>query len=121
MGGGEGPDGTEGAEAFRERIRRMTELLAGIAGHAQDSARDRCPYMNIRRLCTAEFRCRNQRPAPEGADRPFACGHAGGFDYRNAWESRPASYEETRAKLRRIREEAAARRRDPGRGPGDAT
>jgi len=106
-------------EAYRERIRRMTELFADIADHAKDMSRNRCPYRDRHDLCTARFRCRNQRPAPAGAEPAEACGHDGGFDYRSAWETRPDTFERTRDKLRRVREEAAQRRTggakdDPG-------
>lgn len=99
----------EDPEAIRARLRRMTELFAEIAGQAQATARDRCPYRDRHDRCTAAFRCRNQRPATAGQG-AFVCDHDGTFDYRSAWEVRPESYEATRAKLRRIREEAAARR-----------
>jgi hypothetical protein len=111
MGEGEGD-----RAAFEARIRAMTELLSGIAGHAQAVSKDRCPYMTVGRLCTAGFRCRNQRPV-EGHEHPHACGHAGGFDYRLAWESRPETYEVTRERLRRIRAEASARRAAAARAP----
>lgn len=97
-------------EAFRDRIRQIGEMFASIADQAREMSRDRCPYRDRLDLCTARFRCRNQRPAPAGAERALACGHDGRFDYRSAWEMRPETYEMTRAKLRRIREEAAARR-----------
>lgn len=93
-----------------ERRQRMTEILADIAGHAQSTARERCPYMNKPGLCTAQFKCRNQRPADQDGG-AFRCGHDGTFDYRTAWETRPDAYETTRAKLRKIREEAELRRR----------
>jgi hypothetical protein len=100
------------AEAYRERIRRMTELFAGIAGHAEATAKDRCPYRDAADRCTALFRCRNQLADPTRAEGTL-CGHKGGFDYRSAWETRPEAWEKTRAKLRAIRAEAARRRAEP--------
>lgn len=96
-----------------ERRQRMTEILADIAGHAQSTARERCPYMSKPGMCTAQFKCRNQRPTEDEAG-AFKCGHDGTFDYRSAWEARPDAYEITRAKLRKIRTEAEQRRRGAG-------
>jgi hypothetical protein len=97
-------------ERFRERRQRISEILADIAGHAQSVSVLRCPYKNKPGECTAQFRCRNQRPSATGG--PLLCGHDGTFDYRVAWETRPETYDRTREKLRRIREEAARRRRE---------
>ncbi len=96
-------------ERYQVRLDRLTDILADIAGHAQEVSKDRCPYMAVTRACTAQFRCRNQQPAADVAG-GSTCGHDGTFDYRSAWESRPDSYEKTREKLRRIREEADAAR-----------
>jgi hypothetical protein len=93
---------------YQERLQRIGGLLADIAGHAQEVSKERCPYKNKPGLCTAQFKCRNQQPLPEGG---FRCGHDGTFDYRSAWEVRPDSYEKTREKLRKIREDAAERRK----------
>jgi hypothetical protein len=97
---------------YRERLQRITGILSDIAGHAQSVSKERCPYKNKAGLCTAQFRCRNQR-SPEGGG--LVCGHDGKFDYRLAWETRPDTYEKTREKLRRIREEAERRRRNSNR------
>ena len=105
-------------ERYQQRLRRMTEILADIAGHAQATAKHRCPYKNKPGLCTAQFRCRNQQVSATG-DGGLVCGHDGTFDYRVAWETRPDAYGKTREKLRRIREEAEKRRRD-SRGPQGA-
>src|SRR6266508_4002549 len=97
-------------ERYRERLQRITEILSDIAGHAQFVSKERCPYKNKAGLCTARFRCRNQRSQPgEGG---LVCGHDGKFDYRLAWETRPDTYERTREKLRQIRNEAVRRRRN---------
>ncbi len=96
-------------ERILERRRRITDILADIAGHAAAVSKERCPYKNKPGECTAQFRCRSQRTAEEGG--PPLCGHDGTFDYRLAWETRPDTYDKTREKLRRIREEAAQRRR----------
>jgi hypothetical protein len=104
-------------ERYRERQQRLTEILADIAGHAHVVSKDRCPYKNKAGECTAQFRCRNQRPF-DGGQNPFLCGHDGTFDYRTAWETRPETYEKTREKLKRIREEAARRRAGGARDAG---
>lgn len=98
-------------EQYQERLQRITGILSDIAGHAQAVSKERCPYKNKPGLCTAQFKCRNQQPVEDGG---FICGHDGTFDYRLAWESRPDTYEKTREKLRKIREEAALRRAAPG-------
>jgi hypothetical protein len=103
-------------ERVRERRRRISEILADIAGHAESVSKQRCPYKNKPGECTAQFHCRNQRPGEAGG--PLLCGHDGTFDYRVAWETRPETYDRTREKLRRIRDEAR-RRREAG-GPRDA-
>jgi hypothetical protein len=92
-------------ERYDERLSRLSEILADIAGHAQDVSRARCPYKSKPGLCTAKFSCRNQQPTVD-AGSSLACTHDGTFDYRLAWESRPESYDKVRAKLQRIRAEA---------------
>ena len=108
-------------ERYDERLSRLGEILADIAGHAQTVSLERCPYKSKPGLCTAKFSCRNQQPAGT-ADGAYACAHDGTFDYRLAWESRPEAYDKVRAKLQRIRAEAAEARRaraagDHGTGP----
>ena len=96
---------------YEERRQRIAEILADIAGHAQSVSKERCPYKNKAGFCTAQFRCRNQQPGPDVTS-PLICGHDGKFDYRTAWETRPDTYDKTREKLRRIREEAELRRKN---------
>lgn len=103
-------------ERYRERLRRITGILSDIAGHAQSVSKERCPYKNKAGLCTAQFRCRNQRTPQVGGD--LICAHDGNFDYRLAWETRPDTYERTREKLRQVRSEAEHRRRN-AKGPQD--
>ncbi len=75
-------------ERYDERLARLSEILADIAGHAQTVSLERCPYKSKPGLCTAKFSCRNQQPSGD-ADGTLACAHDGTFDYRLAWESRP--------------------------------
>ena len=97
-------------ERYDERLARLSEILADIAGHAQTVSLERCPYKSKPGLCTAKFSCRNQKPVGD-AKSNIACTHDGTFDYRLAWDSRPESYDKVRAKLQRIRAEAEQARR----------
>ena len=54
-------------------LRELGEVLSGIVATAEEKACTRCPYMNIRRQCTAEFSCRNQVFRPE-SERPACSG-----------------------------------------------
>ena len=72
-------------EAFKQRLERISELFAGMVVHADEQAKQRCPYKDRRDQCTAKFGCRNQRPPsqPEGLQ---LCA-AQDLDYRSAWET----------------------------------
>ena len=100
-------------EEFQKRIDRISELFAGMVTHADEQASTRCPYRNRFDQCTAKFHCRNQRP-PAEAEGELMCGHDGAFDYREAWETDPESFEKAKAKIDKIKREAADRRADPG-------
>ena len=98
-------------EAHQKRLDRITELFAGMVTHADAQASERCPYRNRLDECTAKIRCRNQRPPrPEGE--LLTCGHDGGFDYRDAWDSDPDSYDRAKTRIGDIKKQAADRR-DP--------
>ncbi len=86
----------------------LLEILSGIAEHATAQAAERCPYRDRHDVCTAKFRCRNQRPSDDDPAVEL-CGHDGPFDYRSAWESEPRLYEKARADIARIK--APGRRR----------
>ena len=91
--------------AWQERRDRLSSLLADMANHATTQSLMRCPYKNRYNECTAQFSCRNQRPAPEpaamradrrGRMRPVDAGPGSGrklcrgddkLDYRTAWET----------------------------------
>ena len=98
--------------ALRERLDRIGEIFGQMVGHAEVQALTRCPYRDRRDLCTAHIRCRSQL-RPEGGGPPV-CTHDGTFDYRLAWDSKPGARERAKRKIRAIREDAAARRRDGG-------
>ncbi len=102
---------------YQRRIDRMSEIFAGIAEKATETSRTRCPYRDARDLCTAEFRCRNQ--LPETAD-GIACGHEGGFNYQDAWESDPLLHERAKKRIARNKERAEARRRARAERSGDS-
>ncbi len=87
------------ADAWQERLDRLSSVLATIADHAGAQAQWRCPYKDRHDRCTASFGCRNQRRPPAGehryepgAGRPrFLCAGDDQLDYRSAWETEPAS------------------------------
>lgn len=87
------------ADAWQERLDRLSSVLATIADHADAQAQWRCPYKDRHDRCTAAFGCRNQRRPPagdprfaHGPDRPrFLCAGDDRIDYRSAWETEPAA------------------------------
>ena len=89
------------ADAWQERLDRLSSVLATIADHADAQAQWRCPYKDRHDRCTAAFGCRNQRRPPagdprfaHGPDRPrFLCAGDDRIDYRSAWETEPATAE----------------------------
>lgn len=96
---------------YRKRLDRITELFSGMVSQADEMSRHRCPYRDRHDQCTAAFRCRNQRPPAEAGNLAL-CGHDGKFDYRSAWESAPSAYGRAKARIERVRDEAAKRRAD---------
>ncbi len=82
------------ADAWQQRLDRLSAVLAPIADHANEQATWRCPYKDRHDRCTAVFGCRNQRrPAAgdrrfePGAGTPrFLCAGDDKLDYRSAWE-----------------------------------
>jgi hypothetical protein len=99
-------------EEFQKRLDRISELFGNMVTHADAQASTRCPYRNRFDQCTAKFHCRNQRP-PAEAEGELMCGHDGAFDYRAAWETDPESFEKAKAKIDKIKREAAHRRAAP--------
>ena len=96
-----GPQNNEGstadgldADAWQERLDRLSALLEPIANHANTQATWRCPYKNRHNRCTAEFGCRNQRLAADDdlgvaekiRQHRFLCSGDDKLDYRSAWE-----------------------------------
>ncbi len=100
-------------EEAQKRMDRISEMFSEMVSHAETLSQTRCPYRDRNDHCTADFRCRNQKP-PAADDTPHSCGHDGKFDYRSAWESRPLERERIKKKVRDIRD-GAARRRDQAR------
>jgi hypothetical protein len=88
--------------AFRERLERISELFAGMAAHADQQAKHRCPYKDRRDQCTAQFGCRNQRPPAQPGELQSCAARDGQLDYRSAWEVLgEAQKDALREKLRR--------------------
>jgi len=72
-------------DEYQKRLDRLSEILGGIAGHADVQATFRCPYKNRFDQCTAHFGCRNQRK-PQAPGDLMRCGGDDQLDYRPAWE-----------------------------------
>ncbi|MSV27392.1 MAG: hypothetical protein EXQ52_01405 [Bryobacterales bacterium] len=71
---------------YQKRLVQIAEIFEGIAAHATESARERCPYKNRRDECTAAFGCRNQRKPPV-AGGLMLCRGDDKLDYRGAWQT----------------------------------
>ena len=65
---------------------RLTEILMGIAAHANEVSLCRCPYKNRLDQCTAQFGCRNKRKPQAPGSLPVCAGDDK-LDYRPAWET----------------------------------
>ena len=101
--------------AWQQRLDRLGELLSGIVDHADEASRHRCPYRDRFDQCTAAFGCRNQQP-PETPGGPARCGHDGTFDYRSAWEMSAKAHDVAKARIERVRTDAARRRQQSPAG-----
>jgi len=73
-------------QEYQKRLDRLTEILAGIAAHADEVSLRRCPYKNRLDQCTAQFGCRNKRK-PQVAGGLPVCAGDDKLDYRPAWET----------------------------------
>jgi uncharacterized 2Fe-2S/4Fe-4S cluster protein (DUF4445 family) len=100
---------------YQQRLDQMTEIFAEILGNAQDKvtnpAGGRCPYRSAKDICTAKFGCAN-RDNPKDTSAEPVCAHDGTLDFRGAWETRPESYQKTKEKVARVRQQAAEARKD---------
>ncbi len=89
-------------EAFKLRLERISEIFAGMVTHADQQAKERCPYKDRRDQCTAKFGCRNQRPAAQAGGQLLCAAQDGQLEYRSAWETLgPEKAAALRDKLRR--------------------
>jgi len=73
-------------QEYQKRLDRLTEILSGIAAHADEVSLFRCPYKDRRDQCTAQFGCRNKRKATVLGSLPICAGDDK-LDYRKAWET----------------------------------
>lgn len=71
---------------YQQRIDLLSEILTGIARHADTQSLSRCPYKNRFSQCTANFGCRNKRKAQQPDTLPNCVGDDK-IDYRPAWET----------------------------------
>ena len=82
-------------QAYDKSLEKLGEIYGGIADHAKEQARYRCPYKNKHDQCTAKFGCRYQRPDGD----IILCASDDKLDYRNAWEVDPSGYQNMRQQL----------------------
>ena len=52
--------------ALREALGELEGVFADLVQTAEEKSRFRCPYMDVRRRCTASFECPNQVWAEKG-------------------------------------------------------
>ena len=69
---------------YQKRLDRLTEILTGIAAHADELSLRRCPYKNRLDQCTAQFGCRNKRKPKRDGELPV-CASDDKLDYRKDW------------------------------------
>lgn len=81
------PDETLDPAAIRASYDRMLAVLVDIMTTVGVVSTRRCPYRDRADRCTAQFGCRNQRPAAT-EDGGRICGGDDRLDYRSAWESK---------------------------------
>lgn len=89
------PDGPIRQTEWEERRSKLSQILVGIARHADVQMSTRCPYKNRLDQCTSPFGCRNKRK-PAGLGELPRCVGSDEIDYRSAWEVEPESYEPMR-------------------------
>ena len=63
----------EDKTALQALVAELSKVLEGIVTTAEQKACERCPYMNVRIECTAEFSCKNQVFRP-GREQPLCSG-----------------------------------------------
>lgn len=73
-------------QEYQKSLDRLTEILSGIAAHADEVSLYRCPYKDRLNQCSAQFGCRNKRRAPTPGSPPICAGDDK-LDYRKAWET----------------------------------
>ena len=67
-------------------MKRMANIFADIAKHAEESTQGRCPYKNAKSHCTAKFGCDNQHFTKHPLDPPICTARDGDLNYRSAWQ-----------------------------------
>ena len=74
-------------DAARASMKRMANIFADIAKHAEESTIERCPYKDAKSRCTAKFGCDNQHFTKNPLDPPICTARDGDLDYRSAWHT----------------------------------
>lgn len=85
---------------YDRSMARLSSLLSGIAVHAQEQSKMRCPYKDRLDQCTAKFGCRNKRK-PRAKGQLPRCASDDKLDYRSAWEAEPDEYVQVRDTIRK--------------------
>ena len=70
---------------YTASIENLNQIFADISTTVNEVSRWRCPYKNVKDLCTAKFGCRNQVRSVK-VDLP-TCTGSDNLDYRSAWET----------------------------------
>ena len=71
---------------WEKRREKLSAILSSIADHALIQSSFSCTYKNKHDLCTAKFKCRNQKIVHANQSKRFCVGDDK-IDYRNAWEN----------------------------------
>ena len=72
-------------ERYRASLARLDAIFRDISDSVNRVSAWRCPYKNVRDLCTAKFGCRNQLRNGVEDELPVCTG-SDDLDYRSAWE-----------------------------------
>ena len=70
---------------YKSSIENLHQIFADISATVNEVSSWRCPYKNVKDLCTAKFGCRNQVRSVN-VDLPICTG-SDNLNYRSAWET----------------------------------
>jgi hypothetical protein len=75
------------AEGLRAALGELGEVFSGLVRTAESKSSLRCPYMNVKRECTARFECINQLWGKKG--RRATCSGQHRINFACCEEERP--------------------------------